>query len=204
MDRHLSGQTFGRWHVIGYAGKNNGYKVWMCKCDCGTMREVRESHLLDGRSKSCGCLIHDKPSWNYKGTPDRRRLNRIYGHMIRRCYDADSEQYERYGARGISVCDKWRESFDTFADWAYKNGYAHGLTIDRIDNSKGYSPENCIWVTIAEQQNNKTNNIVFSVDGERKTASQVAREARVKPATVHQWLRRGMSKEDVLNRLNAI
>lgn len=70
MDRHLCGQTFGRWHVIGYAGKNNGYKVWMCKCDCGTMREVRESHLLDGRSKSCGCLIHDKPSWNYKGTPD--------------------------------------------------------------------------------------------------------------------------------------
>jgi hypothetical protein len=123
--------------------------------------------------------------------------------MIHRCYNEGSEQYERYGARGVSVCDEWRESFDIFADWAYKNGYAHDLTIDRIDNSKGYSPDNCRWVTIAEQQNNKTNNVVFFINGKRKTASQVAREAGVKPATVHQWLRRGMSKETVLNRLNA-
>lgn len=83
MDRNLGGQTFGRWHVIGYAGKNNGYKVWMCKCDCGTMREVRESHLLDGRSKSCGCLIHDKPSTLYSET----RLSQI------RQYDAIKNEY---------------------------------------------------------------------------------------------------------------
>jgi hypothetical protein len=92
--------------------------------------------------------------------------------MIRRCYNAGSEQYERYGARGISVCGEWRESFDTFADWAYKNGYAHGLTIDRIDNDGNYSPDNCRWSTAEEQARNRSTNIKITIGNATKTLTE--------------------------------
>ena len=124
--------------------------------------------------------------------------------MKRRCHDERSDNYSRYGGRGITVCEEWRNSFDAFADWAYSNGYSKDLSIDRIDNSKGYSPENCRWVTMQEQQNNKTTNIFFEIDGERKTAKQTALMADVKPSIIYQMLRRGVTKQEVLSRIGLV
>lgn len=78
--------------------------------------------------------------------------------MLRRCYDPNNHNYHQYGARGIKVCKEWRESFDVFFAWAMENGYESGLQIDRIDNEKGYSPENCHWVTSANNNRNRRNN----------------------------------------------
>lgn len=196
-----TGDRYWKWVVIS-EGKNSKYRT--CKCDCGSVKEVRVDHLTDGRSRSCGCSKKEKHPWIYKGRPGRRRLNGIYGNMLRRCYDERSENYQRYGGRGISVCDAWRYSFDSFAEWAYDNGYSKGLSIDRIDNSKGYTPENCRWVTMQEQQNNRTTNIIFMINGERKTAKQTAELAGVKPSKIYQMLRRGVTKKEVLFRIGLI
>lgn len=195
------GEKYGKWLVI---GEGTDSKHRRCKCDCGEIKDVRADHLTDGRSRSCGCSKKEKHPWIYKGRPGRRRLNGIYGNMLRRCYDEKSENYPRYGGRGITVCEEWRNSFDAFADWAYSNGYSKDLSIDRIDNSKGYSPENCRWVTMQEQQNNKTTNIFFEIDGERKTAKQTALMADVKPSKIYQMLRRGVTKQEVLSRIGLV
>ena len=195
------GEKYGKWLVI---DEGTDSKHRRCKCDCGEIKDVRVDHLADGRSRSCGCSKKENHPWIYKGNPWRGRLNRIYGNMLRRCYDEKSDNYSRYGGRGITVCEEWRNSFDTFADWAYSNGYSKYLSIDRIDNSKGYSPKNCRWVTMQEQQNNKTTNIFFEIDGERKTAKQTALIAGVKPSKIYQMLRRGVTKQEVLSRIGLV
>lgn len=92
--------------------------------------------------------------------------------MKRRCYDKNLYAYKNYGARGITVCDEWVESFETFRDWANANGYKQGLTIDRIDNNKGYSPDNCRWTTIKVQCNNRRTNHILTLNKESHTISE--------------------------------
>lgn len=195
------GMTFGQWTVT---GEGRDKRHVLCSCKCGTIREVRTDHLKEGRSRSCGCLRKENHSWIYKGRPDRRALNRVYGCMLSRCYNPEAQSYIRYGGRGIKVCQEWRDSFDDFAEWAYANGYVKGLTVDRIDNDLGYSPDNCRLATKQEQCHNKRNNVVLMIDGERYTATQAARKAGIKPSTVLGWLYRGVSKDEVIRRLKAV
>jgi hypothetical protein len=195
------GERYGKWVVVS-GGSDSRHRT--CRCDCGTVKEVRTDHLIDGRSRSCGCSKKENHPWIYKGRPNRRELNHVYGCMIARCYNPSADSYCRYGGRGISVCDEWRKSFDSFADWAYINGYKKGLTIDRIDNNLGYSPDNCRWATKQEQNHNKRNNVVLMVDGERYTVTQAARKADINPSKVFGWLYNGTSKDEVIQRLKAV
>ncbi|MBE6725125.1 MAG: hypothetical protein E7576_08055 [Ruminococcaceae bacterium] len=197
----LTGSVFGRWTVIKPSTKTS---YFVCECSCGIIKDVRRDHLLSGKSKSCGCLVKEGHSRIYKGRPDRRSLNRVYGCMIGRCYNTKSDSYAYYGGRGITVCDEWKESFDVFAEWAYENGYKTGLTIDRIDNNKGYYPENCRIVTKQEQNNNKRNNVVLLIDGVRYTVTQAANKAGIKPSTVFNWIYRGATKNEVISKLKAV
>ena len=105
-----------------------------------------------------------------------RRLKQCYADMKRRCYSPQNVMYHRYGARNISVCDEWRNSFEAFFIWALKNGYSDNLTLDRIDTDKDYCPENCRWTTYKEQANNKRNNRFVEYDGRRQTIAQWAEE----------------------------
>ena len=106
-----------------------------------------------------------------KGT----RLYGIWKAMKTRCYNPHFAAYSRYGGRGISVCDEWREDFPAFRDWALSHGYSDDLTIDRADNNLGYSPENCRWVTYRTQANNTRRNIVISVNGKTGTVAELCR-----------------------------
>ena len=90
----------------------------------------------------------------------------VYTSMIARCHNSKSISYKYYGQKGITVCDEWRNSFESFALWAEANGYDDSLSIDRIDNSKGYNPDNCRWVTFVEQSNNKTTTVNYTHNGE--------------------------------------
>lgn len=122
------------------------------RCECGTEKSVRVSDLKSGDSRSCGCLNREQ------STKHGGRQTRLYGtwvRMIQRCINPNNKRYKYYGGRGISVCDEWRSSFANFRDWAKSTGYKDHLTLDRVNNDKGYWPENCRFVTQVVQCQNR-------------------------------------------------
>ena len=152
----LHGMRYGRLQVIEIAGKKGCETTWLCKCDCGNETVVMGGNLRSGKTKSCGCF-HDESSkkrfvkHNLTGT----RLNRIWKNMKTRCSNPNSNNYQYYGERGITICEEWKNSFESFMEWALANGYREDLTIDRIDVNENYEPNNCRWVTMTVQNNNR-------------------------------------------------
>lgn len=152
----LTGKRFGKLTVV----KRDSSKkttTWLCRCDCGNETFVRRDHLLNGNTRSCGCARIGHGGTR-KGSD--QRLYRIWHNMRHRCLNRHFVDYPRYGARGITVCEEWAtsDSFPAFRDWAFANGYAANLTLDRINNNKGYSPDNCRWATLEQQNSNKRTN----------------------------------------------
>ena len=113
------------------------------------------------------------------------RLYTIWAHMKSRCLDPDGDCYQHYGGRGISICDEWKDSFAAFSKWARANGYADNLTIDRIDNDKGYSPDNCRWADAETQCRNRVSNINITIGNATKTLTEWCEIFELDYATIH-------------------
>lgn len=155
----LTGKRFGELTVTGERETDKyGRKLWVCRCQCGRMTSAYTNDLTQGKVKSCGCLrkktaAERKTTHGGYGT----RLYNIWKGMKERCFNPAYRDYPHYGGRGIIVCAEWADSFAAFRDWAMGNGYAPHLTIERRNVDGNYEPENCTWITLSEQQKNKTN-----------------------------------------------
>ena len=135
--------------------------MWNCICDCGKEHIADGASMKNGTTQSCGCL-HDemfestRTKYRYKhGEANQNRLYRIWKGMKGRCYVKTNTAYKNYGAKGVTICDEWKNNYSSFKDWALANGYEDGLTIDRIDPFGNYEPSNCRWSTYLEQAHNK-------------------------------------------------
>lgn len=160
MSQDLTGLPFGYYTAIRQDGcDSQGVPYWLCRCRCGNEKRVIVYDLLSGASQSCGCLRRELNTthgcWHEPWYP-------TYATMMKRCghWEGATELSLRdYRDRGITVCPEWRESPLAFGNWLLAHGWRKGLQIDRIDNSKGYSPENCRVVTPKENSNNRRNTL---------------------------------------------
>lgn len=179
----LTGKRFSHVFVIKRAENAKfGATMWLCKCDCGKEFTTYGFSLRRGWTKSCGCFGKEAQrkaitTHGMTNTP----LYRCWDAMKRRCMNPSTKHYERYGGRGISVCDEWKASFESFRDWAFANGYKEGLSIDRIDNNGNYCPENCRWANSYTQAKNKRNNVWITFHGTTMILSEWARMLHITP-----------------------
>lgn len=194
--KNLVGKKFGRLTVVEISGRTNRQQVtWRCLCECGNYTVVSNTGLQSGNTKSCGCLKHDiLIRRNKKGSdPDKKtRLYRIWQRMKYRCENEQSSDYKYYGGKGVSVCENWKNDFQSFKKWALINGYNDDLTIDRINVNGNYEPSNCKWATMAQQCINTTKNHFITYKGETHTLSEWSKKFKMDGSKIryrlnHNW-----------------
>lgn len=185
----IKGEKYNRWTVLSLDRIENKKAFWLCQCECGTKKVVSSSSLRCGSSKSCGCLHNDNVVRKINGL-SKTKLYTNYANIKQRCYNPKFPLYKNYGARGIIMCEEWLNDFMNFYNWAIQNGYKEGLTIDRIDVSGNYEPNNCRWIPMKEQYHNRTDNIYYIVNNEKKCLAELCKEYNMPYKTVRKRLER--------------
>lgn len=196
----ITGKRYGLLTVVRYEGRaKNGHTLWLCKCDCGRETIVSRSNLRDGHQVSCGCKRRKQAGeMNLIHGGSHTRLYSIWSNMITRTTNPKGTAYHRYGGRGVIMCPEWRNSFQTFKNWALANGYADGLTIDRIDNDGIYEPSNCRWITWQEQFNHRSKSRLITYQGETLTIAQWAEKLNLSKTMLYQRFKAGWPAERAL------
>ena len=179
----LTGQTFGYLTVIKRIETKNTKTRWLCKCKCGKYTTPITYRLLHHKDiPSCGCRRYEPEKLARTHGLSKTRNYSIWLGIKKRCNNPNDSRYEKYGGAGISICDEWNNDYLSFYEWSMNNGYTDDLSIDRIDNSLGYFPDNCRWIPMKEQAKNKTSNIVLTHNGETKTLTDWCKLYGVKPS----------------------
>jgi hypothetical protein len=180
-----TGQVFGRLEVLSQLPNRYGKTRWLCRCECGTEKEVSSGNLVTGEVTSCGCYSRELLTTHgqYKSP-----TYSVWRDMIQRTSNPNCKASKNYLHRGITVCDSWRVFESFLADMGDK---PEGLTLDRVNNDGNYCKDNCRWATPIQQHNNKRSNVFIEFNGERQTVTQWARQL-------------GMSKGTLRGRLNSV
>lgn len=192
MRAKLEGQRFGRLTVVRFDHVDKNDKAtWFCQCDCGQDIITTTGNLRIGDTTSCGCarVKHTTPFYS--------KVRTAWRDMIDRCENPKNEYYHIYGGRGIKVCDRWH-SFDAFyADMGEPS--SQGMSLDKIDNDQGYSPDNCRWTDARTQGRNRRLNVYVEYKGKIKCASEWAEILGQNEGTFRERIKRGMSVEEILS-----
>lgn len=191
----LTGIRFGLLVAIRFL--DDGSHRWECQCDCGNITNVSKYRLAKGLALGCRCRRSEATA-RAKTTHglSKHPLYRTWKSMRTRCNNPNARHYERYGGRGIKICERW-DSFENFlSDMGEKPTDAH--TLERRDNLGNYEPENCFWATAIEQNNNTRRNIYVTIKGETLTARQWARKVEMNYGTFISRIRRGWAPEDAI------
>lgn len=174
-------------------------KLVRAKCDCGGYIICPLNRIKTGNTKSCGCICLRA---KYSGVTNKgkiyKQIQNMYHHMNRRCYDSGNNRFNRYGGRGITVCEEWRNDFQTFYFWVIKNGYNEGLQIDRMDNNGNYCPENCRFVTASQNSRNTSRSRNIEINGIIKTLVEWAEISGIKQETLGRRVKNGWMGDKLL------
>lgn len=195
------GDVFGDWQVIGgpHINKRIQKREFLCRCKCGTERLVRDNNLKNGTSKNCGCArilgVVKRNKERVGGVwvnDDSRKLAQTWDRMIRRCYDPSAKGFHNYGGRGITVCERWRGRFGLMNFINDMGPIPKGKSLGRKINNDSYSPSNCRWETVDEQQSNKRTNVYGFYNGLRMTAAQIGRIVGRHSSSIAKDIRKGL------------
>ena len=195
----LTGKRFGKLLVVkrtedAISASGRSFAMWECICDCGNVANVKGIYLRSGETKSCGCSKGRRPP---KHGLSKHPLYGVYYSMLGRCYNPSNKRYKTYGARGIGVCEEWRgeTGFVNFYSWAISNGWSRTKdsrteqSLDRLDNNRLYSPDNCKFSNTVEQAQRTTRSHYESYNGEVRTVSQWDKACGFPKGTISQRLR---------------
>jgi len=200
------GQTYGLLKVINFSHKifrssrQGYYNFWECLCTCGNKTIVLSENLKNGNTKSCGCQS-SRLTFKDRITKHNQSNTKTYNSwraMKDRCYSKNHIEYKRYGGKGITVCDRWINSYENFLkDMGEK---PLGMSLDRINSKKNYEPKNCKWSSIKEQQNNKSTNVFIKFNGQSLTISQWADKFNMPSSRLRARIKRGWNFKDAITK----
>lgn len=198
----ISGLKFHRLLVLERTPRKGSSAYWLCRCDCGNIKEVRGSELKDGNTKSCGCFSKDyhrdkNLKHGYAKKQNRHPMYESWKSMLQRCENPKATRYDRYGGRGISVCDRWHDFSQFEKDMA--KTWNKGLTLERIDNNANYEPSNCRWATRSEQLCNTNRTVFLTAHGLIMSLTEWARCLGVNPKAFNTRKRLGWSDKKIID-----
>ena len=188
----MIGQKFGRWTVVEEDGRRYRAIMYKCICDCGTEQRISGTSLRSGRTKSCGCIKKERMT---KHGLSRSSIYKIWNGMMMRCSNYNNPKYRYYGKRGIEVCEEWHDFTNFYKDMGDRPSKKYQL--DRIDNSKGYSKENCHWATSKENNDNRRNSRLITINGKTQSIKDWAKHFNVNYSTACSRYRAGKTAEEI-------
>lgn len=197
----MIGQRFSRLLILEEVERSkwNDRRV-RCLCDCGKTKIINYGSIKQGLTKSCGCLQKEvvkkaKTKHGFSARNEEKHpLYALWVGMRKRCNNKKHKNFDRYGGRGIKVCPEW-DDFSTFVSDMGER--PEGFLIERLDNNKGYSKENCKWASYLEQQNNRSSNLRISFNGEIISEAELARRTNIARTTIQYWRNHGVLHKHV-------
>lgn len=201
--KDIEGQRFGRWIVVEYCGimPNSSVSAWKCRCDCGTIKIIKAASLQSGRSQSCGCRHKEIVAAVGRSRAGLRKRHPVeyacWNQMLQRCHNPNNPTYERYGAKGIRVCARWRRGFEEFfKDMGSKPTPEH--TLDRIKSDQDYKPVNCQWLHKSLQARNRLYVKRYTINGEKLCIPEISKKYNIKERTIYWRIKKGWSMDRVV------